>query len=91
MNDTFGGFKVDNQSYYKIASCPICKQGYLEIVKELKTGKIFICCDECEIEWETPEEAIEGKNGSRFKYGKVIEPTMNEIYTLSWEKFIQSN
>lgn len=82
---------MDGREYYKIASCPICKQGYLEIVKEEKTGKIFICCDECEIEWETPEEAIGGRNGTRFKFGKVIEPTMNEISILNWQKYIQSN
>ncbi len=73
---------------YKIGSCLICKQGYLEIVKEEHSGKMFICCDECEAEWENPEDALQKKNGSRQKYGKIIEPSLEDIQSEGWGKYI---
>ena len=45
---------------YNIGYCKICKQGLLEIVKDKLTKKIFICCDECEAEWNNPEDALKG-------------------------------
>ena len=71
-----------------IGSCPICKQGMLEIVKEVKTGIYFICCDECEAEWEDPEYAIENVCGTRDKYGQITEVTFDEVKTLKWEKYL---
>ena len=43
---------------YNIGYCKICKQGLLEIVKDKLTKKKFICCDECEAEWNNPEDAL---------------------------------
>lgn len=79
---------MNNEYKYKIGACKVCKQDCLEIVKEQETDKLFIYCDECEVEWKTPEEAIQNKNGSRFKYGKVIEPTYDEINAINWEKYL---
>jgi len=79
---------MNNEYKYIIGSCKICKQGCLEIVKEQETDKLFIYCDECEAEWETPEEAIQNKNGSRFKHRKVIEATHDEINTINWEEYL---
>ncbi|MBR5484987.1 MAG: hypothetical protein IKV41_00575 [Oscillospiraceae bacterium] len=67
-----------------IGQCRVCKQGLLEIVKEEKTNEIFICCDLCEGEWQTPEDAFNNQNGSRNKYGKVIYPTAKEIKSMHW-------
>ena len=64
---------------YNIGNCKICKQGILEIVKEEKTNKLFIYCDECEAEFENPENALEGKNGIRYKHDKMKYPTLEEI------------
>ena len=56
---------------YNIGYCKICKQGLLEIVKDKLTKKIFICCDECEAEWNNPEDALKGINGTRNKHGEI--------------------
>jgi len=79
---------MNDEYKYKIGVCEVCKQGCLEIVKEHGTDTLFIYCNECEAEWKTPEEAIQNKNGSRFKYGKVIEPTYDEINAINWGKYI---
>ncbi|PKM80589.1 MAG: hypothetical protein CVU89_12690, partial [Firmicutes bacterium HGW-Firmicutes-14] len=77
-----------NQEYnYKVVWCPICNQGWVEIVKEKDTNELFILCSECETEWDTPNE-ISVKNGTRSKYGRVIEPTHEEIINKGWQNFI---
>ena len=41
---------------YRVAWCPICNQGWVEIVKNRKSGLLYLCCDECKAEWTNPEE-----------------------------------
>lgn len=79
---------MNNEYQYKVDSCPICLQGYVEIVKEQETGKLFVCCDECEAEWETPEDVKQKKQGTRCKFGKVTEPTYDEICNMNWMEYI---
>lgn len=77
-------------SKYKVSWCPVCNQGWVEIVKEKKTGILFLCCDECEAEWTNPNEiGILGK-GSRFKFGKVTQPSEEEVLSKGWEKYIKA-
>jgi len=73
---------------YKVIWCPICRQGWVEIVKERKTGMLFLCCDECEAEWTNPD-AIDANNGTRFKFGEVIEPTVEDIELMDWLRYVQ--
>jgi hypothetical protein len=70
---------------YNIGLCKICKQGLLEIVKDEERNKIYICCDECEAEWDLPSDALCPKNGTRGKYGKIIYPSLSEINKLNWD------
>jgi hypothetical protein len=74
---------------YHIGQCLFCHQGMLEIVKEKTSGKIFVACDECEAEWENPEDALKKVNGTRGKYGAVSGITLNEIQALHWDKYIR--
>ena len=61
---------------YNIGYCKICKQGLLEIAKDKLTKKIFICCDECEAEWDNSEDALKGINGTRNKHGEIEYPNI---------------
>lgn len=38
--------------------CPFCKQGMQQILREKSTGKFFVECDECMVEWENPAKAL---------------------------------
>ena len=76
------------KEYKQISSCPICRQGMVEIVKECSTGILFLLCDECEAEWDSPEDiGVYGK-GSRQKYGRVTAPTECEISDRDWTEYI---
>lgn len=70
---------------YNIGICGVCKQGLLEIVKDKTTKKIYICCEECEAEWDTPVNALCNKNGTRGKYGEIIYPSLEEIKAQNWD------
>ena len=76
-----------NKEFY-IGQCLVCHQGMLEIVKEKSTGKIFVSCDECEAEWENPEDALKNIKGTRGKNGVVSGVALNEIQSLNWDKYI---
>ncbi len=76
-----------NKDLY-IGQCSICRQGMLEIVKEKASGTIFVVCDECEAEWDNPDDALNKKRGTRGKYGSVTGATLDEVLNLHWDRYI---
>ncbi len=72
---------------FKIKWCPICDQGWVQIVKEKTTGTLFLCCSECETEWSNPEQ-IFIENGTQDMYGYIEEPTMDEVKKIGWDGFL---
>ena len=77
-----------NDYKYKVAWCKICNQGWLEIVKEKATKKLFICCSECESEWESPEDLNNLEASTQSKYGMIEIPDYDDIVSKGWEKYI---
>ncbi|THF72495.1 hypothetical protein [Cohnella fermenti] len=71
-----------------IGNCWVCSQGWAVIVKEISSQKYFVYCNECEAEWDTPEEFLSRREGSRFKYGVVSEPNDKEVLGIGWDKYI---
>lgn len=43
----------------KVKWCPVCEQGWVKIVKEINTDKLYLCCSECEAEWSDPDKIEE--------------------------------
>lgn len=78
-----------SKKIYSVGYCKVCKQGMLEIQKEISTGKIFVCCDECEAEWLNPEDAIKGQNGSRDHFGASSDVSQKEVLDLGWGKYLK--
>ena len=68
-----------------------CIQGLLEIAKDKLTKKIFICCDECEAEWNNPEDALKGINGTRNKHGEIEYPNIEDILREKWSVSINEH
>ncbi|MBW7453043.1 hypothetical protein ACFOLF_21265 [Paenibacillus sepulcri] len=73
---------------YPISTCPICKQGWVVIVKEVVSNKYFVNCNDCETEWENPESFLMKESGTHFKFGRVIEPEEVEVKAIGWEKYV---
>lgn len=72
---------------YKVKWCPVCHQGWVQVFKEVSSGRLYFCCDECESEWRNPDE-ITVENATRDCYGRSIDPTMDEIHQAGWESCI---
>lgn len=69
---------------YHVGTCKVCRQGVLEILKDVKEGRIFICCDECLSEWDNPRDAIADKNYIETGIERAVTPTLEEINKMNW-------
>jgi hypothetical protein len=78
-------------NYYKVAWCPICKQGWVEIVKDVVTNELFVMCDECENEWNHPSDVKSFKARTEINDNRVTIPTDEEIQSVNWENYIIKN
>lgn len=66
--------------------CCICSQGWVEIVKEKETGLLYCRCSECEAEWSEPSQ-VKMVPPMLSWFGKVVEPTLEEIQQRGWDKY----
>jgi hypothetical protein len=48
-----------------IGTCPICGQGRLIISRDNASQKLFVLCEECESEWDSPEASRSLDNATR--------------------------
>jgi len=73
---------------YKVKFCPVCNQGWVEIVKDYSTGEPLLYCDECYAVWNNPEQ-IEYNNciGNAIEI-LTVEPREIDIKRWGWEKYI---
>ncbi|GGI12881.1 hypothetical protein [Gottfriedia solisilvae] len=78
-------------NYKKVAWCPICDQGWVEIVKDVETNELFVMCDEYENEWNQPSEVKSFTTRTENNANRVTTPTDEEIKSVSWEKYIIKN
>ena len=75
---------------FRVSWCPVCNQGWVKIVKDQVSNQLFLCCTECETKWKNPEE-IGAKKGTHDNFGQIVEPTIEEIKSLNWHKYIKVN
>ncbi|MEW4286213.1 hypothetical protein [Priestia koreensis] len=73
---------------FKIAWCPICSQGWVEIVKDIETKELYVMCNECENEWDHPLEVKTSKARTEINENLVTIPTIEEIQSVDWGKYI---
>ena len=52
---------------------------------------MFICCDECEAEWNNPEDALKGINGTRNKHGEIEYTNIEDILREKWSVSINEH
>ena len=73
---------------FKVKWCPICDQGWIEILKEIPTGQLVCGCDECESGWDTPD-SINRSNSTWCVYNKeCCYPSAEEIEKNGWSKYV---
>lgn len=72
---------------HKVKWCPVCSQGWVEVVKDKASGELFLCCSECETEWLDPD-SIEQGTGTQGKFGMVEPASECELEVKGWKKYI---
>ncbi|NDI36495.1 hypothetical protein [Chengkuizengella sediminis] len=79
---------MHNYYQFKVAWCPICSQGWVEIVKTIKSNRLHVMCSECESEWDKPDK-INLKNVRTYsEKDQVSDPSIEEVQRVGWEKYI---
>ncbi|QHE52844.1 hypothetical protein [Pontibacillus sp. HMF3514] len=74
---------------YKVEWCPICEQGWVEIMKDQESNKLILICSECENEWENPEYIIVSSEKVHLSEN-ISTPTFKEVKEKGWQKYIIS-
>jgi transcription elongation factor Elf1 len=74
----------------KVAWCPICNQGWVQIWKDKTNNKLFVFCDECESLWEHPK-LVKITDIAKLTFDtdfEICKPTEDEIKVNGWENYI---
>lgn len=61
------------EEIFYVGRCPICHEyGRLEIDKDVTNDEYLVICEECLVEWKSPQDALKNINGQRcFKKKKL--------------------
>lgn len=73
---------------FKVGWCPVCNQGWIQIVKDVKTHKLFLLCSECESVWHDPKDIKSAKKAKRINELNITKPTIKEIKEIGWDKYL---
>ncbi len=80
---------MKEQYPYIIGWCKHCDQGWLEIDKKVLTNDLLIRCEECEVRFPTPEDALENKNGYIDFDEQITDATLEEIKEKGWFPYLR--
>ena len=72
-----------------IGSCRLCSQGRLLIAKDTATRTLYIFCEECESEWESPEESRDSDLGTQDRFGVSTFLDRVDLRGHPWERFLE--
>jgi formate dehydrogenase maturation protein FdhE len=64
-----------------VGYCPICGQGRQFVARDASTGTMFVYCEECESEWDSPAHARSVEHASQGKY-TLSSPV--SVFELRW-------
>ncbi|MGT2711762.1 hypothetical protein [Streptococcus oriscaviae] len=73
--------------YYKTKWCPICDQGWVEIVSVISTGELVLCCSECESEWRDPTN-IMNNTVETYNNEPIQAADWKDIVEKDWDKYV---
>ncbi|WP_322923214.1 hypothetical protein [Paenibacillus campi] len=76
---------------FPIGNCRICNQGWVVIVKEIGSGDLFVYCNECEAEWENPEQYLANFSNKIFEHNMYKEPEEEDVMHQGWDQYIDKD
>lgn len=75
---------------YHVAWCPFCNQGWVDIIKDSLTNKLFLLCQECDSLWGSPVDVKFDRPVVGRVEIKINEPLPEEIKAIGWNNFLIS-
>jgi hypothetical protein len=71
-----------------VGTCPVCGQGRQWIVSDTATNRLYVSCEECEAQWDSPHnlkdtDAIRGEG-----YGRHVKVRVEDIRKHPWFAFV---
>lgn len=75
---------------YKFGECPICRQGRLLAVRGAAHDRLLVMCDDCESQWESPQEAKFFDHALTVEIKGVIDATAEQVETAGWAPYALS-
>ena len=67
-----------------IAECRICGQGRVAVARENSTGALFLMCEECESEWESPGDVKAIAKATRDRFGPATFVERGDLVGHPW-------
>lgn len=69
--------------------CPICGQGRLLVAIDDSTdGNLFVLCEDCESEWDSPDVAHDIEMATRDRYKFLKYATIDDLRGTIWGNFL---
>ncbi len=68
--------------------CPICRQGQLQAMKSVSGDRLLLMCDDCESQWQSPQEAESYENALHTEV-RVIPASDEEVSAAGWDEFLR--
>jgi len=78
------------EPYAVVGNCRLCGQGRLIVAKETTTSDLYILCEECESEWESPDATVDSAKATLMKHGQSTLLTREDLATHAWRRFLIS-
>lgn len=76
------------KNYATIGTCAVCGQGRLIVARDDDSGVLYVLCEECETEWNTPEESRALDAGTRESHGRSTLLEQEELAGHPWAKYL---
>lgn len=76
------------KDYAAIGACLLCGQGRLIVAKDYNSGELYILCEECESEWESPEKANNIEFATRDVHGRSTLLEREDLEGHEWQRFL---
>jgi hypothetical protein len=76
------------KNYAAIGICPVCSQGRRIIARDDATGTLYVVCEECESEWETPAESRSVDAATQGVHGRSTFLDRADLVDHPWKQFL---
>jgi hypothetical protein len=76
------------KTFAAIGTCPLCGQGRLIIARDNALGDLYVLCEECESEWDSPEQATSIGAATHDVHGRSTFLDRDELGGHPWQRFL---